>query len=265
VLPQIPGREHARHSNEAFHLGAAAGARAGGGGGYISLEFASIFHGLGVKTTLYTAGSALCAASDTELGERIEEEMKAKGIEPAFRAASRSPFDAPCERDLEVAYSDGRTRETGLGPVLHRRKRTAKASGLERAGVKSRPKATIIVDKFSAQPRLRSTPFGDVTTHQPHASHAEAMWLAPALRGERAVDHENVPPRCSPIRNIATRWGSRRKGRSATARWTSTRLLSLPSSSSSASGRAHLHEAGGRPHDRAVVGRAHDRHRRGAK
>ena len=63
VIPGIPGREHAITSNEAFHLERLPKRALVVGGGYIALEFASIFHGLGVRPRSPTAASACCAAS----------------------------------------------------------------------------------------------------------------------------------------------------------------------------------------------------------
>jgi glutathione reductase (NADPH) len=56
VKPQIPGHEHTITSDDAFHLERLPARALVVGGGYIALEFASIFHGLGVKTTLSYRG-----------------------------------------------------------------------------------------------------------------------------------------------------------------------------------------------------------------
>ncbi|HKX37409.1 MAG TPA: FAD-dependent oxidoreductase, partial [Burkholderiales bacterium] len=84
VLPAIPGIEHAITSNEAFHLEHLPRRAVVVGGGYIALEFASIFHGLGVQTTLAYRGKRLLRGFDAELGTRIGEEMSAKGVRVRF-------------------------------------------------------------------------------------------------------------------------------------------------------------------------------------
>ncbi|MDH4175276.1 MAG: FAD-dependent oxidoreductase, partial [Betaproteobacteria bacterium] len=58
-IPQIPGRELAITSNEAFALERLPRRALVAGGGYIALEFASIFNGLGVHTTLVYRGPRL--------------------------------------------------------------------------------------------------------------------------------------------------------------------------------------------------------------
>src|SRR6185503_8862472 len=84
VIPPIPGREHAITSNEAFHLGRLPPRAIVVGGGYIALEFASIFHGLGVKTTLSYRGQRLLRGFDAEIGTRMAEELSAKGVDIHF-------------------------------------------------------------------------------------------------------------------------------------------------------------------------------------
>ena len=83
-LPAIPGIEHAITSNEAFALERLPRRAVVVGGGYIALEFASIFHGLGVETTLTYRGKRLLRGFDAELGTRIAEEMSAKGVTICF-------------------------------------------------------------------------------------------------------------------------------------------------------------------------------------
>src|SRR5207302_8942977 len=74
-LPQIPGAELAITSNEAFHLQNLPSRALVVGGGYIAVEFASIFNGVGVPTTLASLGRRLLRGFDAEIGERHGEEM----------------------------------------------------------------------------------------------------------------------------------------------------------------------------------------------
>src|SRR5690606_30786291 len=77
-VPKIPGCELGITSNEAFHLERLPARALVVGGGYIAVEFASIFHGLGVRTTLAYRRNRLLRGFDAELGERLGEEMIAK-------------------------------------------------------------------------------------------------------------------------------------------------------------------------------------------
>src|SRR5205823_3547786 len=112
VLPPIPGREHAITSNEAFHLERLPSRALVVGGGYIALEFASIFQGLGVKTTLSYRGKRLLRGFDAEIGERIAEEMTHKGMTIHFGGEPASIIKHPdC---LEVCYTDAPYQKTDL-------------------------------------------------------------------------------------------------------------------------------------------------------
>ena len=50
------------------------------GGGYIAVEFANIFHGLGVETTLIYRGTEILSRFDQDLRRGLHEAMEAKGI-----------------------------------------------------------------------------------------------------------------------------------------------------------------------------------------
>ncbi|MEE3120009.1 MAG: FAD-dependent oxidoreductase, partial [Pseudomonadota bacterium] len=66
-IPDIPGRAHAITSNEAFHLDVLPPSITIVGGGYIAVEFAGIFNGLGVETTLVYRGEEILRGFDDEV------------------------------------------------------------------------------------------------------------------------------------------------------------------------------------------------------
>ena len=214
-LPALPGIEHAITSNEAFHLERLPRRAVVVGGGYIALEFASIFHGLGVDTTLAYRGKRLLRGFDAELGTRIAEEMSAKGIEIRLGcepAALRKQGD-----EIEIEFTDGSIQRTDLVMfATGRRPNTAKL-GLESAGVELAADGAVIVNKYSASSVPSIHAVGDVTNRinlTPVAT-AEAMWLALTLfRGEPTpVDHENVPTAVFANPNLATVGLSEEKAR----------------------------------------------------
>jgi glutathione reductase (NADPH) len=216
VLPQIPGREHAITSNEAFYLERLPERALVVGGGYIALEFASIFHGLGVKTTLSYRGKRLLRGFDVELGERIAEEMKAKGMTMHF-GGEPIAIARRTGRGLEVAYSDGPHQETDLILFATGRRPNTANLGLEAAGVKLAADGAVAVDKFSRSSVPSIHAIGDVTNRvnlTPVAT-AEGMWLARTLfRDEpHPVDHEHVPTAVFSNPNLATVGLSEEKAR----------------------------------------------------
>lgn len=206
VVPQIPGREHAITSNEAFYLKALPKRVLVVGGGYIALEFASILHGLGVQTTLSYRGKRLLRGFDGEIGERIADEMRHKGVAIHFGGEPASIIKhADC---LEVCYTDGPHQETDRVLFATGRRPNTARLGLERAGVKVAANGAVLVNEFSRSNVESIHAIGDVTDRinlTPVAT-AEAMWLARTLfRNEPTpVDHQNVPTAVFSDPNVAT-------------------------------------------------------------
>ena len=66
----LPGYEHCISSNEAFHLEKLPRSILIAGGGYIAVEFANIFHGLGVETTLIYRGGEILSRFDQDCMRR---------------------------------------------------------------------------------------------------------------------------------------------------------------------------------------------------
>ena len=215
VLPKIEGIEHAISSNEAFHLERLPSRALVVGGGYIALEFASIFQGLGVKTTLSYRGKRLLRGFDADLGERIADEMRHKGITIHFGGEPASILKhADC---LEVCYTDGPHQKTDLVLFATGRKPNGRNLGLERTGVQFAPDGAILVDNYSRTSVESIHAIGDVTgrVYLTPVATAEAMWLARTLfRGEPTpVDHDNVPTAVFAHPNIATVGLSEEKAR----------------------------------------------------
>jgi glutathione reductase (NADPH) len=206
-LPVIPGIEHAITSNEAFHLERLPRRAVVVGGGYIALEFASIFHGLGVETMLTYRGKRLLRGFDAELGTRMAEEMSAKGVTICFGCAPAA-IRRRADSSLEIELTDGRLEQTDLVMfATGRRPNTAKL-GLESSGVKLAADGAVVVDRYSASSVPSIHAVGDVTNRinlTPVAT-AEAMWLARTLfRGEPTpVDHDNVPTAVFANPNLAS-------------------------------------------------------------
>jgi glutathione reductase (NADPH) len=207
VVPPIPGREHAITSDDAFVLAGLPARALVVGGGYIALEFASIFNGLGVKTTLSYRGKRLLRGFDAELGERIAEEMAAKGVTLHF-GSEPCAIARRANGSLEIAYGDGTHQETDVALFATGRRPNSTNLGLEAAGVKLGPDGAVMVDKFSNTTVDSIHAIGDVTNRvnlTPVAT-AEAMWLARTLFRDdpTPVDHENVPTAVFSHPNIAT-------------------------------------------------------------
>jgi glutathione reductase (NADPH) len=216
VIPPIPGREHAVTSNEAFHLQKLPPRAIVVGGGYIALEFASIFLGLGVETTLSYRGQRLLRGFDAELGTRIAEEVMAKGMRVHFGGEPQAILKR-ADGCLEIVYGDGSRQDADLVMFATGRRPNTMNLGLEAAGVELAPDGAVRVDRFSRSSVDSIHAIGDVTNRinlTPVAT-AEAMWLARTLfRNEPTpVDHENVATAVFSHPNLATVGLSEEKAR----------------------------------------------------
>ena len=210
--PDIPGAELAITSNEAFHLEKLPERALVVGGGYIAVEFASIFNGLGVKTTLAYRGARLLRGFDAELGTRLAEEMGRKGVSVLLKT---NP--AKIEKGLKVTFDGGSTGEFDLVMFATGRKPNTANLGLEASDVKLAADGAVVVDEYSKSSVASIHAIGDVTNRlnlTPVAT-AEGMALAKTLFGGEPtpVDHENVPTAVFAHPNLATVGLSEEKAR----------------------------------------------------
>jgi len=201
--PDIPGAGLAITSNEAFALERLPQRALVVGGGYIALEFASIFNGLGVRTTLAYRGAQLLRGFDAELGSRLGEEMSRKGVTVLLR---KNP--SRIDKGLKVTFEDGATEEFDLVMFATGRKPNTAGLGLEAAGVKLGADGAVLVDEYSRSSVESIHAIGDVTNRlnlTPVAT-SEGMALAKTLFGGQPtpVDHDNVPTAVFANPNLAT-------------------------------------------------------------
>jgi len=191
---ELPGYELCITSNEAFHLKKFPDRIVIAGGGYIALEFAHIFHGLGADVTLIYRGPKVLRGFDDDLRDALQHSMEKKGI--------RLALDTVLTR---VERSDGCLRATTFAGehidvdqvmLAIGRRPNISGIGLETLGVKTRKSGHIEVDRYSRTSVSNIYAIGDVTGRldlTPVAIH-EAMCLAKTLYGDEptAPDHELV-------------------------------------------------------------------------
>jgi glutathione reductase (NADPH) len=206
TVPGIPGKELAITSNEAFFLPELPKSAIVVGGGYIAVEFASIFNGLGVKTTLVYRGKRLLRGFDAELGAKLAEEMAKKGV--AIRFESDLASLAKSADGVTATFKDASVMETGVVMYATGRKPNTRNLGLEAAGVNLATDGAIQVNKHlqSSVPSIHA--IGDVTNRinlTPVAT-AEGMALAKTLfRNEPTeMDYDTIPTAIFSIPNLAT-------------------------------------------------------------
>jgi len=189
------GAECCITSDDAFHLKHLPRRIAIVGGGYIAVEFANIFHGMGAEVTLVYRGTKILRGFDEDLRDCLQEALRAKGI----RLMLETGF-ARCTRTR-----DGIDAVTLTGEVVHAdqvmlaigRLPNTRGLGLENAGVTMRPSGRIDVDGYSRSSVPNIYAIGDVTGRvelTPVAIH-EAICFARTVYGgtPTAPEHELVP------------------------------------------------------------------------
>ena len=193
-VPEIPGIEHAITSNEAFHLKQLPRRVIVVGGGYIAVEFASIFHGLGAETTELYRGPLFLRGFDHDVRQVLAEEMRKKEIDLRFDLNIESIEQA--DDHLLATLSDGSKLEADQIMYATGRLPATSDLGLEEAGVELNQKGAVVVDEFSRSTVANIWAIGDVIDRinlTPVAIH-EGMALAETLFHDRPTkpDHENV-------------------------------------------------------------------------
>jgi glutathione reductase (NADPH) len=213
--PDIQGAGLAITSNEAFFLERLPKRALVVGGGYIAVEFASIFHGLGVQTTLAYRGARLLRGFDAELGKRLGEEMTRKGVAVTLNCSPVSL--AKQDNAIQMEFNNNTRQSFDLVMFATGRKPNSANLGLEAADVKLAADGAVVVDKYSKSSVDSIHAIGDVTNRlnlTPVAT-SEGMALAKTLFGgtPTPVDHDNVPTAVFAHPNLATVGLSEEKAR----------------------------------------------------
>ncbi|MBX3578141.1 MAG: glutathione-disulfide reductase [Rhizobiaceae bacterium] len=191
----LPGHEHCIFSSEAFDLKALPKAIVIAGGGYIAVEFANIFHGLGVETTLIYRGQEILQRFDMDLRETLHQTMEKKGI----RVLCQTIFERIEKRPdglLDAHLSTGEMITAGQVMLAIGRIPNTESLGLEAAGVETGKVGEIVVDEYSRTSVENIYAVGDVTNRvqlTPVAIH-EAMCFVETVFKDNptAPDHDCV-------------------------------------------------------------------------
>ena len=203
----IPGGDLTITSDDAFHLEHLPRRALVLGGGYIAAEFASIFAGLGVETTLAYRGRRLLRWFDAELGERLAIEMGRKGVAIRFGAAPVK-IEQLAGGALETWFADGSSGQADLVLNATGRGPNTRGIGLEATGVEFDGDGAVVVDAYLKSSVESIYAIGDATHRlnlTPVAT-AEGMAFAKTLFGGEptAMDYDNVPTAVFSNPNLAT-------------------------------------------------------------
>lgn len=207
-IPEIPGREHAITSNEAFFLKQLPKRVLVVGGGYIAVEFAGIFNGLGADTTLLYRGDLFLRGFDKSVRTHLVEELTKRGLQLQFNTDIVC-IDKQADDSLLATLNDGRQLETDSIFYATGRRPMLDNLGLENTRVALNDRGYIDVnDKFETrEPSILA--LGDVIGRVQLTPVATAEGMAVARRlfkpeQYRPVDYRHIPTAVFSQPNIGT-------------------------------------------------------------
>jgi len=191
----IPGGDLCITSDEAFHLKELPKRILIAGGGYIALEFAHIFHGLGSHVSLVYRGDLPLRGFDDDMRLALCESMKQRGLEVLLG----------CEFTKVEKRGNGLHAETNKGGKIEcdqimlaiGRAPNTLALHVEKAGVELGKKGEVKVDDYSRTTAPHIYAVGDVTDRlqlTPVAIHEAMCFVETAFKNNpTAPDHIHVP------------------------------------------------------------------------
>ncbi|NVJ98028.1 MAG: glutathione-disulfide reductase [Alphaproteobacteria bacterium] len=160
-MPDVPGIEHAITSNEALHLEEQPKRIVIVGGGYIAVEFAGIFHGMGSEVIQLYRSEQILRGFDDDLRNRLADEMRKKGID--LRTNINVTNIEKTDGGVRLTLTDGSTLDADAVMYATGRVPNTKGLGLEEAGVELAPNGAIKVDAYGKTSVDSIYAVGDVT------------------------------------------------------------------------------------------------------
>jgi glutathione reductase (NADPH) len=191
----IGGIEHAISSNEAFHLPELPRRILVQGGGYIAVEFAGIFAGLGSEVTLVYRGDNILRGFDDDVRAHLRTELEKRGIRIVTRQTVTDIEKT--EHCYFVQLSDHESFEVDRVMFATGRRPNVHGLGLEKAGVRTNQMQAIAVDAYSRTSVPHIYAVGDVTdrVNLTPVAIREGHAFADTVFGNRPtpVDHTDIP------------------------------------------------------------------------
>lgn len=193
----MPGHELCINSDQVFDLEKLPKSIVIQGGGYIAVEFAGIFNGLGVETTLVYRGKQVLHRFDGDLFRLVTEAMIEKGIRIVTDAKISAVAESNSDTRLSVTLSNGDVIAADQVLQAIGRVPNTKGLGLENAGVNLAGDGSVIVDDYSRSNIGNIWAVGDVTNRvqlTPVAIHEAMCFLETAFKGNPVrPDHALIP------------------------------------------------------------------------
>jgi glutathione reductase (NADPH) len=206
AAPSFPGAEHCIVSDDAFFLPERPNRVALLGGGYIAVEFAGIFAGLGAEVDLIMRQTLPLRGFDEDLRAALAEALTQNGVRVHGGAAVTSVTESDGVKTVHLA--DGTSIETDLVFAALGREAHTRGLGLERAGVATGANGAVIVGEGATTSVPNIYAIGDVTDrlNLTPVAIAEGHSLAESLygKGPRHWDLDRVATAVFSIPPIGT-------------------------------------------------------------
>jgi glutathione reductase (NADPH) len=165
------------------------------GGGYVALEFANIFHGLGSETRIVHRGDRMLRGFDDDLRSHLHIETERLGVKLTMNATLTKLEKS--DGGLRATLSTGESAEADVVLFAVGRHPNTEGLGLDRAGVKLDDAGAVIVDEFSQSCVESIYAIGDVTNRMNLTPVAirDGHAFADTIYNQRptSVDHSSVP------------------------------------------------------------------------
>lgn len=191
----LPGHELCISSNEAFDLPELPRSILIAGGGYIAVEFANIFHGLGVDVTLIYRGKEILSRFDHDMRQGLHKAMVEKGIRIVLTDVIEEVTKAPAG-GLVARTMSGETIAVDTIMLALGRDPNTRGLGLEAAGVEMNERGAVVVDSYSRTSVPHIYALGDVTDRvqlTPVAIHEAMCFIETEYKGNpTAPDHDLI-------------------------------------------------------------------------
>jgi len=210
-IPEFPGNEHVITSNEVFYLDTFPKRSLVVGGGYIAVEFAGIFEGLGAQSHLVYRGDKMLRGFDEEVREHVTQQVRAKGVNVHLNvdvASIDRLSDGYC-----VNFNNGTSLEVDCVMYATGRRPYTDDLGLENVKIFRHEDGTLLTDQYYQTDEPSIYALGDVIggMELTPIALAEAMIFVHNMKlgeGQRdqwkTLDYHNIPTAvfCQP--NVAT-------------------------------------------------------------
>ena len=194
TVPDLPGVEHAITSNEAFHLDRLPESILVVGGGYIAVEFAGIFAGLGSKVTLLYRGPNILRGFDDDVRAHLTGELERRGIKVVLGCQHERLEKTGA--GIVSTLNNGMTFTTEQVMFATGREPYVEGLGLEAAGVALNERGAVKVDAYSKTSVDSIWAVGDVTDRMnltPVAIREGAAFAETEFRGHPTTfDHDTI-------------------------------------------------------------------------